>query len=54
MTKRYKRIPAAILLILFVLYWAAVNLLVSAVLVPSTLSKGSLNKAMRNRCRKLR
>ncbi len=39
MTKRYKRIPAAILLILFVLYWAAVNLLVSAVLVPSFMEK---------------
>lgn len=39
MTKRYKRILAAILLILFVLYWAAVNILVSAVLVPSFMEK---------------
>ena len=35
MTKINKKILAAILLILFVLYWAAVNFLVSAVLVPS-------------------
>ncbi len=39
MTEKYKKILAAILLILFVLYWAAVNLLVSAVLVPSFMEK---------------
>ena len=61
MTKINKKILAAILLILFVLYWAAVNFLVSAVLVPSfmewknwMLSKGSQSKVMRNRCRRLR
>ena len=39
MTKINKKILAAILLILFVLYWAAVNFLVSAVLVPSFMEK---------------
>ena len=39
MTEKYKKILAAILLILFVLYWAAVNFLVSAVLVPSFMEK---------------
>ena len=39
MTEKRKKILAAILLILFVLYWAAVNLLVSAVLVPSFMEK---------------
>ena len=35
MTKRFRRNLILILLILFVIYWAAVNVLVSAVLVPS-------------------
>ena len=39
MTEKYKKILAATLLILFVLYWAAVNFLVSAVLVPSFMEK---------------
>ena len=39
MTGKYKKILAATLLILFVLYWAAVNFLVSAVLVPSFMEK---------------
>ena len=39
MTKKRLKITAVILLILFVLYWAAVNFLVSAVLVPSFMEK---------------
>ena len=39
MTEKRKKIPAVILLILFALYWAAVNFLVSAVLVPSFMEK---------------
>ncbi len=39
MTKINKKILAAILLVLFILYWAAVNILVSAVLVPSFMEK---------------
>jgi len=39
MIGKYKKILAATLLILFVLYWAAVNFLVSAVLVPSFMEK---------------
>ena len=39
MNKINKKILAAILLILFVMYWAAVNFLVSAVLVPSFMEK---------------
>ena len=34
MTEKYKKILALTLLILFVLYWLAVNFLVSAVLSP--------------------
>ena len=39
MTEKYKKILAAILLVLFILYWAAVNILVSAVLMPSFMEK---------------
>lgn len=39
MTEKYKKILALTLLILFVLYWLAVNFLVSAVLVPSFMEK---------------
>ena len=35
MTKRFRRNLILIVLILFVIYWTAVNILVSAVLVPS-------------------
>lgn len=39
MAKKYRMIPVVILAVLFVLYWAAVNFLVSAVLVPSFMEK---------------
>ena len=39
MTKKGLKIIAVILLFLFALYWAAVNVLVSAVLVPSFMEK---------------
>lgn len=39
MAKKYRMIPVVILAVLLVLYWAAVNFLVSAVLVPSFMEK---------------
>ena len=39
MTKRFRRNLILIVLILFVIYWAAVYFLVSAVLVPSFMQK---------------